>query len=139
MTRAITSPEGVHDPVGMYSHLARTEPAEILYLGGQVALDHDGNLLGKGDVGAQTVETFRNIERILESAGASPANIVQLTTYLIDAAHIPAYREARAPLFERLFPDGACPPNTLLVISGLQDPEMLIEVTAVAVVPQDAE
>ena len=135
MARTMTSPDGLHDPVGMYSHLARTEPAEILYLGGQVALDHDGNLLGKGDVGVQTVEAFRNIERILESAGASPCNIVQLTTYLTEADSIPAYREARAPLFKRLFPDGACPPNTLLVIPGLQDPEMLIEVTAVAVVP----
>ena len=134
----MTSPDGVHDPVGMYSHLARTEPAEVLYLGGQVALDHDGNLLGKGDVGVQTVETYRNIERILEGADASPGNIVQLTTYLTDAAHIPAYREARAPLFERLFPDGDYPPNTLLVISGLQDPEMLIEVTAVVLVPGPA-
>ena len=50
----------------------------------------------------------------------------------------PAYREARAPLFERLFPDGDYPPNTLLVISGLQDPEMLIEVTAVVLVPGPA-
>ena len=104
MARTMTSPDGLHDPVGMYSHLARTEPAEILYLGGQVALDHDGNLLGKGDVGVQTVEAFRNIERILESAGASPGNLVQLTTYLTEADNIPAYREARAPLFEAPLP-----------------------------------
>ncbi len=135
MPRAMISPGGLHTPVGMYSHLARTEPAEILYLAGQVALDRGGNLLGKGDVGVQTVEAFRNIERILESAGASPGNIVHLTTYLTGAEYIPGYREARAPLFERLFPGGAYPPNTLLVIPGLQDPDMLIEVTAVAVAP----
>ena len=128
----MSNPEGVHAPAGRYYHLARMQASELLFLAGQVALDIDGNIVGNGDVGVQTRQAFQNIGRVLESAGASYGNIVQLTTYLVGRESVQPYFESRAGLFDEIFADGRCPPNTLLVISGLATEEMLVEVVAVA-------
>jgi enamine deaminase RidA (YjgF/YER057c/UK114 family) len=60
---------------------------------------------------------------------------VQLTTYLTSADSIPAFMNARAALFPKLYPDGKCPPNTLLIIDRLVKPEFLIEVAVIARIP----
>ena len=54
------------------------------------------------------------------------------TTYLIDADDIPRFFEARNELFPGLYPDGSYPPNTLLVIDRLVQPELLVEISALA-------
>ncbi len=131
-SRALSNPDAVHPPVGRYTHLAEVKAPELLFLAGQVALDTDGNIVGEGDVGVQTRKTYENIGKVLESVGGSFGDIVQLTTYVVGRESVEPYLDARAKLFEELYPDGDYPPNTLLVISGLFSPEMLIEVTAVA-------
>ena len=133
--RVITNPSVVHTPVGRYSHLAQVKASEMLFLAGQVGLDDDGKLVGEGDVGAQTRKAFQNIGKILDSAGASYSNIVQLTTYLVSQEYVQPYIDSRIKLFDEIFPGGDYPPNTLLIISGLLGDEMLIEVTAVAALP----
>ena len=133
--RSLQNPTGVHAPVGRYSHLARVRAGELLFLAGQVALDADGMLVGEGDAGAQTVQAYRNIGKVLESAGASFADIVQITTYCVGRQSVQPYLDARATLFDEIFPEGQTPPNTLLVISGLVDETMLIEIMAVAALP----
>ena len=138
MTRpdgSLSNPSDVHAPVGRYHHLARITARELLFLAGQVAVDADGELVGKGDAGVQTVQAYRNIGAVLESAGASYDDIVQLTTYVVGRHSVQPYLDARAELFEEIFPDGQYPPNTLLVIDGLVDEGMLVEVTAVAALP----
>jgi enamine deaminase RidA (YjgF/YER057c/UK114 family) len=125
----------VHHPVGRYAHLARVKAEELLFLAGQVSVDENGDVVGKGDAGAQTLKAYRNIGTILESAGASFANVVQLTTYVVGRESVQPYLDARTDLFAEIFPDGSYPPNTLLVISGLVDPDMLVEVMAVAALP----
>ena len=133
--RSLSNPSDIHAPVGRYSHLAQIPSSELLFLAGQVAVDADGELVGKGDAGIQTVQAYRNIGSILESAGASYDNIVQLTTYVVGRHSVQPYLDARAELFEEIFPNGQYPPNTLLVIDGLVDEGMLVEVTAVAALP----
>ena len=135
LQRLLSNPEGVHPPVGRYSHLARVKAGELLFLAGQVAVDENGDLVGKGDVGAQTRQTFQNIGTILESAGATFGNVVQVTTYLVGRESVQLYLDARTAIFDKAYPTGEHPPNTLLVISGLFDEEMLIEVAIVAALP----
>ena len=135
LQRVTSNPGGVSPPLGRYSHLLRVKPGELLYLGGQVAVDEDGNLVGKGDVVAQVRQVYKNIGTILESAGASFRNVVQFTTYLTRRDVIESFLEARNRIVDDLYLDGDYPPSTLLIIDGLIDEEMLLEVTAVAALP----
>ena len=130
--RSLENPDAVHPPVGRYSHLARFKASETLVLAGQVAIDQEGRLVGKGDVAAQTRQVFENIGRILESAGASFDNVVEFTTYVVGRESVQPYLDGRTGIFDELFPDGDYPPNTMLVISGLVRDDMLVEISTVA-------
>ena len=133
--RTLSNPSSVHAPLGRYSHLARVSGGELLFLAGQVGTDADGGIVGKGGAGAQTRQAYANIGKILESAGAAFSNIVQVTTYVVGRGSVQPYLDARAVLFEEIYPGGEYPPNTLLVIDGLLDEDMLVEVTAIAALP----
>ena len=133
--RTLTNPPGVHPPVGRYHHLARVKASEFLFLAGQVGLDEDGNMVGLGDAGAQTRQAYKNIAKILEDAGASLNDVVQITTYLVGQDNLQSYLDARAALFDDVFPGGVGPPNTLVFVDALFEKEMLVEVAVVAALP----
>ena len=69
--------------MGQYSHVTRVRAGEFLFIAGMLSGDAKGNVIGEGDFDAQTAQVFRNIEAALKSAGASWANVVQFTTYLV--------------------------------------------------------
>ena len=91
--------------------------------------------MGEGDIKAQVRQIYDNMGRILESAGASFANVVQFTTYIVGRENVADFLEERTKIIENLFPDGDYPPSTLLIIDALYGPEALAEVTAVAAIP----
>ena len=129
MAREIIHPSSVHSTAGVgYSHVARA--GDTVYVAGQIALDSSGNLVGKGDIEAQTHQVYANLQAILEELGGSLEDIVKLTTYLTDRGHLDAFRRVR----NRFFTD-AFPPNTLLFVSGLAHPDYLVEIEAVAYLP----
>ena len=128
--RTLSNP---HPPIGAYSHLARVKGGELLFIAGQVSVE-DGEIVAAGDVAAQTRQVYANLAKVLESAGAGFSNVVEFTTYLVGRDAFEPYSETRLELFPELFPDGDYPPNTLLIISGLARPELLVEIKAVAVV-----
>ena len=114
-----------------YSHVVVTSGTRTIYLAGQVALDAQGVLVGAGDLGAQTVQVMRNIGLALAAAGASFADVVKITTYVVD--YRPEKRavigQARTPFFAGRPP----PASTLVGVSALAAPEWLIEIEAIAV------
>ena len=131
----IFDPEGVHAPPGKYSHAARVgEGRRLLVIAGQVALDMDGELVGEGDVGAQTRQVFRNMEAVLAGAGGSFADVVEFTYYVVGREHTGGFIEARTSIFDVAYPDGRYPPATLLVVGGLANERFLVEVSALAAV-----
>ena len=131
----IFDPEGVHAPLGKYSHAARVgEGRGLLVIAGQVALDMDGELVGEGDVGAQTRQVFRNMEAVLAGAGGSFADVVEFTYYVVGREHTAGFIEARTSIFDVAYPDGRYPPATLLVVGGLANERFLVEVSALAAV-----
>jgi enamine deaminase RidA (YjgF/YER057c/UK114 family) len=77
-------------------------------------------------------QVFANIRTALESRGGGLRDVLKLTTYLTDASLIEPFYEVREQLFAEVYPDGAYPPNTLLVVNRLVRPEYLLEVDAVA-------
>ena len=135
LDRVALNPPGAPKPLGAYSHAVKVTPGTLVYIAGQVGVDANGNLVGKGDVGAQTRQVFQNIGHVLSGAGASFGNVVEFTTYLVGRESIQPFIEARTQLFPTLFPNGDYPPNTLLVIDGLVHEDMLVEIKAVAALP----
>lgn len=116
---------GHHQPGG-YSHAFRA--GSTLYVAGQVALDKDRNLVGKGDFAAQARQVYRNLKTVLEAAGGGLHNVVKMTSFLTHPGFIEDYRAARDQ-----FMQAPLPPNTLLIVQSLATPDFLIEVEAIAV------
>jgi enamine deaminase RidA (YjgF/YER057c/UK114 family) len=114
-----------------YSHVAVASGARTLYIAGQVAIDEKGAVVGAGDLGAQTEQVMRNLERCLAAAGATFGNVVKITTYVVN--YTPEMRpiigKARTPFFA----DRPPPASTLVGVSALAAPEWMIEIEAVAV------
>ena len=130
----ILRPEGVHSPTGKYSHAARVDGGKLLVVAGQVPLDIDGNLVGEGDVAAQTPQVFQNIEAVLQSAGGSFADVVEFTYYVVGRENVQGFIGARTAIFDAACPNGVFPPATLLVVGGLANEQFLLEVSALAVI-----
>jgi enamine deaminase RidA (YjgF/YER057c/UK114 family) len=129
---AIFNPASLGKPLGQYSQIARVRASEFVFIAGQVATDGAGGIVGAGDFEAQCVQVFANIEAALGSVGATWANVVQFTTYLVDAQDIAKLMAYRGREFPGMFADGAFPPNTLLIVDRLVQEPFLIEVQAIA-------
>jgi enamine deaminase RidA (YjgF/YER057c/UK114 family) len=128
----IVNPEVLGKPMGQYSQIARVKASEFLFIAGQLAGDKNGNIVGADDFNSQCRQVFANIETALTSQGATWANVVQFTTYLVHAQDIAKFMTYRLREFPRLFPNGAYPPNTLLIVDRLVQEPFLVEVQAVA-------
>ena len=127
MRREDVAVRGVHKTTG-YSHAAKA--GGLLFLAGQVAQDQDGNVVGRGDVEAQAVQIFDNLQAVLASAGATLNDVVKLTTYTTNVAYRAKIAEVRGRYFTTYFP-----PNTFVVVASLATPDYLLEIEAVAAVP----
>jgi enamine deaminase RidA (YjgF/YER057c/UK114 family) len=124
-----------HRTGALYAHAVSVQAGTFLYLNGQVGTDADGNLVGAGDVPAQTRQAFHNIGLLLAAAGASFDHVVDFTTYLVGREALQPFLETRAEIFPSLFPGEDYPTNTLLIVSGLIREEYLVEIRAVAALP----
>jgi 2-iminobutanoate/2-iminopropanoate deaminase len=124
-------------PLGLYSHGMTAGPGELVVVAGQVGMAA-GQVVGPGDVGKQTRQALANIEAVLRAAGSSMRDVVRLQTFLTNADDIEGFMAARRDAFPAYFPDGVYPPNTLLIVSRLVNPELLVEIEAMAVKPAPA-
>ena len=129
----ILNPESLGKPLGQYSNIARVKASEFLFIAGQVGL-RPGTDKAPDDFPTQCAQVFANLGAALTSQGASFANIVEFTTYLLHSQDIAKFMTYRTLEFPRLFPNGAYPPNTLLMIDRLVREEFLIEVSAIAAI-----
>ena len=85
MSNRKINPAGLYDAVGYgFSHAALQDGGRTLHLAGQVAWDKDGALVGAGDLAQQTRQALANLKAVLAEAGATPADIVRLRTYVVD-------------------------------------------------------
>ncbi len=103
-----------------------------VYVGGQNAVNNSGELVGKGDLKVQTRQVMENIRLVLEACGATYANLVKLNINLVPGLNIGEAYQAAQPFFEGI---PAPPPITVLFVAGLGKPEYLLEVDAVAFIP----
>ncbi|MFF5721466.1 RidA family protein [Streptomyces buecherae] len=123
----ITAPDGVA-PGNGFSHVV-IGTGTLVAVSGQIAVDAQGELVGRDDPEAQARQVFANLRRCLEAAGASFADVVKLTFYVTDVAHLPAVRAARDAYVDTARP----PASSAVQVAGLIRPELLVEVDALAV------
>ncbi|MFJ8731805.1 RidA family protein [Streptomyces bauhiniae] len=128
----ISRPDGVVPSSG-YTHLV-TGPGQLAALAGQMPFAPDGSLVGEGDPEAQARQVFTNMRGVLAAADAGFDNVIKLTYYVTDAAHIPAILAVRDEFIDTERP----PASTVVQVAALYRPELLLEVDAFALVPPTA-
>jgi enamine deaminase RidA (YjgF/YER057c/UK114 family) len=129
--RETPHPEGLlHNP--RFSQVVVSSGRRTIYTAGQVAIDAHGALVGGDDLAAQTAQAMRNVGLALAAAGAGYADIVKITTYVVnyEPEHRTIVGGARAPFFAAATP----PASTLVGVAALALPEWLVEIEAIAVV-----
>ena len=128
MKRRFLTPDSLAPGRG-YSHGVTVSGGHTTWTAGQVAFDADGNLVGEGDIVAQTRRVFENLAAVLAEAGATWSDVVKLNYFVTDMSRV---EEIRAVRNEFLDPD-RLPASTLVQVAGLVRPELLIEVEAIVV------
>ena len=127
-----SNPDTVAAPMGTYSQAVRVETGDAVWIhvSGQIAIDREGNLVGPGDVRAQTRQVFENLKAILEANGATFTDAVKIGTYLTTLDDLAGMREVRSEYLT-----AEPPASTAVQVVALVVPEALIEIDLVAVVP----
>jgi enamine deaminase RidA (YjgF/YER057c/UK114 family) len=124
-----------HNPAALptpetYSQVVTAEGKHLVFVAGQVAVDREGNLVGDGDLSEQLRQASRNLKAALEAVGAQPADIVKITTFVVN--HRPEYLPIIADARRRELGD-VRPASTLIGVQALARPEFLVEIEATAV------
>jgi enamine deaminase RidA (YjgF/YER057c/UK114 family) len=131
----LLNPEGLPQPE-VYRQVAVTTGTRTVYLAGQVARDAAGEPVGAGDLAAQVEQAYLNVATALHAVGGSFDDVAKLTLYVVDwtADKYPQLGEGVARAAARLGVDPV-KPITLIPVGALGEPDLLVEVDAVAVLP----
>jgi enamine deaminase RidA (YjgF/YER057c/UK114 family) len=106
---------------------------KTVHIGGQDAINASGEIVGKGDIVAQTEQILANLHAALEAGGARPEHIIKWNIYVVEGQSL----QAGFAAFQNAWPETPNPPAiTGVFVSGLAHPDFLVEMDAVAVVPQ---
>ena len=125
--RTLRVPE-LMEPISHFSDAVVA--GRTLYVSGLVATNEAGEVVGAGDVVEQTRQIFRNLRRILDAAGATPADVAKVTIFMRDVAQRPLINPIRQEFF-----GSHRPASTLVEISRLVRDDLLLEIEAVAQLP----
>lgn len=122
---------GLAAPIG-FSHVTVCGPGRLVHISGQVSKDATGRVIGAGDLATQTQHTYANLCAALEAAGASRRDVVKIVTYVVD---LNAEKAAVVRIVRNgLMGDGPYPASTMVGVSSLVSPDLLIEIEATAVI-----
>ena len=126
MPKERIQPPGLSRPP-TYTHVVKA--GDTVYIAGQTPVDEQGQVVGRGDITAQTTQVFENIKKALTAAGADFSDLVKITVYVTD----PRFRDALSEVRRRYLTD-ELPASTLVVVAGLANPDYLVEIEAIAVI-----
>ena len=131
-TREEIRVEGASEPISHYTDAVRF--GDLLFVSGIAPFDGEGNVVGEGDVVAQTRQVLQNLRDALRTVGADMSDVLKVTVFLTDVND----RAAINPVRQEFFGD-ARPASTLIEVSALVDPRMLVEIEAIAGIPAAAQ
>lgn len=125
------TPQGLHKPAA-YSQVVIATGRRLVFIAGQVSMDAEGKLVAKDDFAGQARQVYANLRTALRGAGATPADVTKLTTYVV--GYTPELRAVIAEARAAIFRAGELPASTLVGVEALAEPGYLLEVEAIAVV-----
>ncbi len=127
------NPDALNKNPAFTNVIAVTGRVKTIYIGGQDAVDASGNIIGKGDIQAQTEQILKNIQAALAAAGAGLEHIIKWNVYVVQGQSLSAGFEA----FQRIWGNRPNPPTiTMAFVSGLAHSDFLCEMDVIAVVPE---
>jgi enamine deaminase RidA (YjgF/YER057c/UK114 family) len=122
------NPPGLAPPVG-FAHAAAA--GGLVVLGGQTGADASGRMVAPGDLVAQFAQAIRNVATALQAAGSGPGRALKLTYFVTDVAAYRAHRKPIGAAYREVF-GRHFPATSLFEVSGLFDPEALVEIECIA-------
>jgi enamine deaminase RidA (YjgF/YER057c/UK114 family) len=126
------SPDGLHKNPAYSQAVVATGNVKTVYVGGQNAVDTAGKIVGKGDLKLQTAKTIENVETALRAGGAKLERVVKWNVHILQGQPI----ADGAKVFQEKWGKRPNPPTvTVLVVPALGNPDFLVEIDAIAVVP----
>lgn len=131
--KKFVNPPGLK-PLGMYSNVACATGGTIVFISGQVAVDTEGRIVGKGDIEAQAVQVFENLKLALGAVDGTFNDVLKLTIFIRDLT--PERRKAVMGVRGRYISHTQPPAATMVGIDQLVEEDLLVEIEAVAVVDQ---
>ena len=105
------------------------EIKRFIWVSGQLSLNEDGKLIGKGNIEEQTEQCIKNIENALKKLGGSLEDVIQVTVFVKEMGGLKTIHEVRLKYFKEPYPT-----STLVEVKGFVNPDALIEINAVAAV-----
>jgi 2-iminobutanoate/2-iminopropanoate deaminase len=120
MDKAIPSSNRAVKPSGIFSQGLKVR--NLIFISGQIAKNPNGEVVGKGDIRAQTRQCIENLNAVLEAGGATLGNLVNVTVYVTHIEYLKTVHEVRAEYFEEKYPA-----STLVEVSRLTNQNCMIE------------
>jgi len=134
VTKQHLDPAGLFSTKGLgFTHVVTSAPGKTIYVSGQTAWDANRKLVGGDDLGKQAEQALRNLRAALESAGATPRDVVFTRVMVVD--YEPANAGVVGAALGTFFAGGPPPASTWIGVKALAAPEFRIEIEAIAVVP----
>jgi enamine deaminase RidA (YjgF/YER057c/UK114 family) len=133
MRAQFLNPPGLCPTFG-WTHVVTATAGKTVYISGQVSVNERGEVVGKGDLKAQTQQAFENLNTALAAVGAAFRDVVKMNLYVVGLKpeHVPILREVRGRYVSAEKP----PASTLVGVSALVGADWLIEIEVVAVIPE---
>jgi enamine deaminase RidA (YjgF/YER057c/UK114 family) len=128
------NPEGLNKNPAFTNVISVTGNVRTVYIGGQDAVDGSGSIVGKGDIRQQAEQVFRNLQAALKADGAELEHVVKWNIYIVQGQPLqPAFE-----VFQKVWGRRPNPPTiTVMFVFGLANPDFLMEMDAIAVVPEN--
>ncbi len=127
------SPDTMHKNPAFSQVVVVSGPAKTVYVGGQDAVNANGEIVGKGDIKAQTEQVLKNVQAALEAAGARLEHVVKWNIYLVQGQPLQPGFE----VFQQVWGRRKNPPTvSMMYVAELANPDFLLEMDAIAVVPE---
>src|SRR5215212_6307153 len=126
------NPETLHRNPAFSQAVVVSGAVKTVYVGGQNAVNNAGEIIGRGDIAAQTKQVLHNLQAALAASGAGLEHVIKWNLYLVQGQPL----QPGLAVFQRVWGNRPNPPAiTMAMVAGLANPDFLLEMDAIAVVP----